>query len=246
MKYLILLLASAVLLSGCKDEPGPAGPTLTGNIAGKIFLYKDNELHFADESGVKVSIEENNISTITKSDGTWQLSNVSAGIYTLVFSKTGFITGKYYNVQFVGGGTLYWNYVYVSQIPNVRVSQLEIKPSSTSNNFYIQGKISSADSLYRDVAIFFSKEPITISGTLAYLFEESTYLQPDSTSINDDFTITDYYKNYYSLSKGEKLYAISCAMPRTGPFGEYNPVLNTNELITSGILFSNIDSLTIH
>lgn len=245
MKYSFLIAVIFFYLSGCMGDPGPAGPTLSGDIAGRIYLYTDNGLRLQDNSGVQVSIEGSIISTLSLSDGSWKLSGVPAGIYTIVFSKPGFIANKYFNIQFVGGGTLSVYSNSLAQISTISVTQFKLTKSNTNNSLNIQGKISSADSLSRTIMILFSKVPISVSPTMSYLFSMSAWIQPDSTTFSQVFNIYDYMRTEYGLPSGTNLYAIAFALPRGGYYSSYNPLSDIYEVYNSGILFSNIESILI-
>ena len=108
----ILLVLILILSAGCEDKL-PTRPPATGTITGKIILYEDytiNNVHplpISDRSGVTVTLEGTIYTTVTKTDGTWELKNIPAGIYTILFEKDGFSWHRIYNQQFVGNGTLY-------------------------------------------------------------------------------------------------------------------------------------------
>jgi hypothetical protein len=246
MKYSISFLIFLVSLMGCKGDPGPAGPTPSGNIVGTLILYSDNALTLQDKSGAQVSIEGRSFSASTTADGTWTLVDVPAGVHTLVFSKTGFATQKYFNFQFVGAGTYYFpSIAYLAQIPLVTVTQIKVMRLDTTSYFTVQCKLSSSDSLPRRVGIIFDKIPIAVSPTMTFLFPSDQDIPPDSTSFSFSFRFDDYVKAEYGLSQGSKLYLRAFALPRVGSYGSYNPATSKTEIYSSGFSFTSLDSLIV-
>lgn len=73
-------------LSCAKKEEGGL-PTEGGTITGKVTLEDAK-----DFSGVTVSIDVLGVSTTTKADGSFVLSNIPDGIYTVIFLKEGWST----------------------------------------------------------------------------------------------------------------------------------------------------------
>jgi hypothetical protein len=244
MKYSIVLFASLSLL-GCKGDPGPAGPTLSGDIVGKVNLYGENTLPLIDKSDVKVSIDENSYSTLSSSDGLWKLEGIPAGIHTLVFSKKGFYTEKNFGFQFVGGGTYYYGSQYLVQIPSVTVKQLTLTGPDSNNNIHFQVTLSSADSIYTYVGIIFDKTPISSSPTVTFLFTELLYIPADSITFSFATQFGDYVKGEYGLSTGSQLYARAYVMPNGNYYDNYNPSTGKYELYDQEITFSNLQTITV-
>jgi len=241
MKNIILIIVLIVYSTGCKGDPGPAGPTMYGDIAGNIFLYSDNGQVLKDNSGVTITLDGRQYSTQSLPNGTWKLSGVPAGIYDIVFSKPGYITYKEYGVQFVGGGTLFLYYrIWLSQIPPTTIIEFKLTQSSNNTSVFAKGKISSADSLNRTIRILFSKTPFSLSATINFLFSQYVGVPADSTSFSSVFAFNEDYKTSYELSSGSTLYALAFAAPRGGGFYyNYNPFANSYEMYTTGLVFSN-------
>lgn len=110
-----------------------------GNVKGTVKLFDTNGVAISDASGVKVSMEGTSYSTLTATDGTWELQNVPAGTYpSLMYSKAGFPTYKSYqsatqgNIDptpgnigayiIGGGGTQYDGIQNLYQISNISVN----------------------------------------------------------------------------------------------------------------------------
>src|SRR2546423_15517606 len=97
--FAILPLFFVVLLASCgaKTDVITYSGSEPGNVKGTVKLFDTNGVALSDASGVKVAMEGTKYSTLTASDGTWELANVPAGTYpSLVYSKAGFPTYKSY------------------------------------------------------------------------------------------------------------------------------------------------------
>jgi len=97
----IVPLLFALLLASCGAKTNVITNTYStaepGNVKGTVKLFDTNGAAISDASGVKVAMEGTSYSTLTATDGTWELQNVPAGTYTsLMYSKSGFPTYKSY------------------------------------------------------------------------------------------------------------------------------------------------------
>src|SRR4051812_10340194 len=93
----ITSLLFAFLLASCvtKTDVITYSGGEPGNVKGTVKLFDSNGVAISDASGVKISLEGTNYSTLSASNGSWELTNVPAGTYTsLVYSKPGFPTYK--------------------------------------------------------------------------------------------------------------------------------------------------------
>jgi len=105
--YSLLVIILAFAIFGCKDSVSSSGSP--GNIIGYVQVYDTNYKLISNFSGVKVSLEGAPYSTLSDASGKWQLSNVPAGTYGIVFSKDGYATQKQYDFEFTGNGTYYYS-----------------------------------------------------------------------------------------------------------------------------------------
>ena len=243
MKRIIGFLIILMPLFGCKENTTES--TLSGDIVGKIVLYADNGLALQDNSGIQISMEGRSFSTLSSTDGSWKLTNVPAGIYTVTFSKTGFTTRKNFNFQFVGGGTYYFGSMNLGQLPSASITQLQFIKRDSMAFFTIQGRLSSADSLQRNIRIVFDTKPFTISPTMTFLFWTDAAIPPDSLSFSFIYGFYDYINTSIGVSTGSKLYFRAFVLPRAGYYGNYNPANGNDEYYTTGLSFTNLDSLIV-
>ena len=243
MKYTVSILL-LLLFFGCKGDPGPAGPTLSGNITGRVNLYADNGSRLLDQSGMQLSIDGSSLSCVTSPDGSWQLTGVSAGIYTLVFSKAGFMTKKVSNIQFVGGGTYFFGFISFAQIPPLSVTRLDITGPDSTHAFHLRGYVSKADSIDHYIALIYDKAPIEISSTISFLFYDVIFLSHDSTAFSFPLNVGAYAKDEYRLATGSTLYLRAYALANYAD-PNYNSATNKLEIYNPEIPYSNLASLIV-
>jgi len=112
-----LLGLGLILLLACTGDTGPAGLVNPGTVSGKLTVWEDalfnslNSPTTIPAGGITVSLVggDSTRTATTAPDGSYSISNVTAGAYTVEFSRdpfstTGYGTMKRYNF-FVGGGT---------------------------------------------------------------------------------------------------------------------------------------------
>jgi hypothetical protein len=246
MKYSITLLVSVLSLLGCKGDPGPMGPRLSGNISSSTYLRDDFGNYITNNYGVGVSLDGTSYATVSDSSGIWTLRDIPAGIYDITYYKPGFYKEKNTNVSFVGGGTLYLNAMSLGQIPSNTVSHLDITTDDSSRTINIQGTLFSPDSTYREVVILFSKELPSLSSSFIYEFyfsTNNTQLNPDKFSLS--LQLTAYYYETYNLQKGLTLYATAFPASRGGWLPIYVPQTSNYLFDCPGATLSNAVSFVL-
>jgi hypothetical protein len=206
--FLLSVILIISLINGCKGPEGPAGPILTGDMIGYVILDDNNGNYLKDNSAVTVSLEGTGNSTTTAQDGRFVLSGVSAGTYNIVFNKSGYGITKIISYQFVGGGQVFLDHIYLNQIPQYTISDLT--SSFSSGSLVISGKYNGVKpgSLYLSYAIFASSFPGVSSNPADYNFSytNSTY-NSDST-----FSSTIYgFPANFGFQSGQTVYFIAYA-----------------------------------
>lgn len=96
---LAMAISSGLILGCAKKEEGPVQPA-TGTIVGKAILEGET-----DHSGILISIANTPYQTITRSDGSYTLSDIPEGPATIVASKEGF-SEQYAEIEIIGGKTV--------------------------------------------------------------------------------------------------------------------------------------------
>ena len=243
MKQFLIIILFAFII-GCKGDPGPTGIPLSGNIAGSVVLYDDLQIEYYPD-GVTVSIEGTSFSTMSLKDGSWEITGVPAGIYTIRYSKPGFFTIKNYTVQFVGGGTLYLEEQRLGLIPSVVVSKINVSSVDTLFRINVNGAISASSSKYRYILTVFSKAPIVKESDMSFDYQIGGIVYPDSVNFSTYHIILGNEKIKHGLKSGDKLYATAFVLPYFWYGYNYNPNTKKYEVTTSGVTFSNIDSVIV-
>jgi hypothetical protein len=193
-------------------------------------------------SGVTVSIEPSSISTTTLSDGSWTLKNVPAGIYDFTYFKPGYFVEKDFNLQFVGGGTLFRGYRSLYGVPLDTIIQLLGSFISSSGLLHFEGTISPLDSTHRYVVLITSKIAISTTIPLYIGIYDLHYVE---------IYATQHFETYISaynvqLVPGDTAYAVAFVGARIGETGvNLNPKIMTWEFDTPDIAFSNMATVVV-
>jgi hypothetical protein len=239
MKKVLSILICGFLFWGCTDDT--VGPIPTGNIAGTVKL---NNTPGNDFSGVSISLDGTSYSATSKSDGKWELSNVPAGIYKIVFSKSGYFTLKHYNFQFVGNGTYYYYQRTLAKVPSETVTQLNAQVIDSLESIFLYGTLSAAVQSQQSVIVFVSKSPLTNSIPIE-AFDVRTFGASIGQSEFSLYYYPGYNPNIITISKGDTLYAIAYVgdIPYTGLYT--NPITGLYEFDTPGVSLSNVVSFVV-
>jgi hypothetical protein len=219
---------------------------LNGNITGVILLYDENRNQILDASGVIITLEGTLLTTVTSKNGSWLIKNVPAGIYNIKFTKDGFPTVMYYNIQFVGGGTLAINEQRLGHLPSINVTSLRTISSSSMNRIIAKGSVSSTSTTSHNIFIFFTRRPIHMSTNMLFDYAMDGYVDKDSLNFKTYAIMNPSEKFKYGFKSGEKLYAVAFTTPyHWYRYSTYNPVTKKYEINPDEFNFSNIDSVTV-
>jgi hypothetical protein len=260
MKSLVRVLFLTLLFQGCKEVPGPIGPTgpsgalPNGQVAGRVLLVDHTStsedmipfLRFHDS--VKVTIQPSSaLPTISDSGGRWVLKSVSPGIYTIIFSKPGFFQYRLYSQQYVGGDTLHLSQVFLSKIPPNSVSQFAITGPDSLSRFHVEGRVTSPDP-GRIILVLLSARPINTSDRIESFTYNFWYISnSDSVSLTGgDLTVNPNLYPILGLFPGMPIYA--CAIPIANSWGSMphyaaNPATGQFEIENTGFILSPVDTI---
>jgi hypothetical protein len=160
---LAIFAASAALFTNCnlKGPAGPAGPALSGTLSGFTTLINENGARPVDQFGVSVTVDGSSLTTTTDGMGMWSIPNLTTGIYSLTFSKTGYGIGKAIQVQFLGGGERNIGNINLCQPPSFVVDSVwtRFPKGGDSNSVFLGVRVSRAVNGPYRVVFFFSKAP---------------------------------------------------------------------------------------
>jgi hypothetical protein len=192
-----------LLLVGCGES---INSQLTGTMVGYVVAI-DSIGSSHDNSGVKISIDGTDYSTVSDNKGRWELHNVIPGTYNISLAKEKYAMEKMIAYKFVGNGTDYLDTSKIYQMMWTR-TVLVIRPfdSGIATFSCRLSRQDSTQSLNGAVMLLFGKEKCCLSPE-----------NPDSYSYELD--------NYYQVVRG------GIAADR---FIGYSFLIDTSNLIKSG------------
>jgi hypothetical protein len=176
-----------------------------GNITGTIILYNNDGATVADNSGVTVSIDNNNVSTKTDANGKWVLDSIPYGIYDLTYSKVGYATGKLMGVDHKATNhatTVITHSRALNQISNIEITAIQtsnfdanpqmataIQSGLFDNGVHIEPVFANANNTTKPIRLFFSDNANV--GADNYLAAEKTRFSgnPNEDAKNYNYTL---------------------------------------------------------
>jgi hypothetical protein len=200
MKTLKTLILSGILIFFIGCDKNKDNTFLTGNIVGFVKLIDEVGNEVEDKSGVTVSFEELPHSATSNEIGRFELTNVPAGTYNLIFNKPGYSSNKIFSYQFIGGNipanprtrTLY-------ELPRIEIKSLDI--SFNNNTIDISGSITETSKYLFRTYINDSSNVSELN--YDYKSNKQSYCCSPATSISQRINLED---TPYSL--GDKVYLV--------------------------------------
>jgi hypothetical protein len=154
-----LIASTAVIgtLAACSGSQGPAGPVLTGNRAGVVYLFDQFGGALASDSGMTVVANPGSVTSVSNTAGQYTLTNLKTGVYTISFTASGFGTFVQPRVQFVGGGTIEVAPIDFSQQSTGVITGLTATPNVAGDTLTLTGTITAPPpGVTRSIRLFFS------------------------------------------------------------------------------------------
>jgi hypothetical protein len=236
MKKLVFVPIIAFLLCACEESTDPTTPS-TGTITGTVKL---NKAENNDYSGVLVILDNPSYSATSHTDGSWELTDVPAGVYRVDFNKLGYFTQTIYNFQFVGSGTYYFYTLTLPKVPSERVTQLDVQVIDT-NSIYFSGLISPPVQSQQNVILLLSTSPLSRTipieayeimafGASAGQYEYGMYYWPEWNT---------------EISRGDTLYAVAFLGDEQITGVSYYPITGGYIFNTPGVYLSNVVSVVV-
>lgn len=242
MKHLFSFFLLLSMLAGCDSDTTSTGTDnrLKGTMRGRAVLLSLGYQEAPSSSGIKITLEGTSFSTVTNDSGEWELKDVPAGIYTLVYEKEGYGLYKYITYQFVGGGIAYVpSPIRLRKIATTHAELFYVVMKDTLDPEYPTGppskriviKATIADTVgqyYQQVATFFfsknpnvSKDPSTYDFVLGERKLWMYYTAYESRPLKDSMFATNLPTGY--AASGETIYVIAYGATYTGSSGGYGP-----------------------
>ncbi len=202
---ILIALHTLVFLSGCDKNEEKI--FIKGNIVGFVNLIDENGNEVDDKSGVNVSIEEISASVDTNEDGRFELADVPAGTYNLIFNKTGYGINKRFSYQFIGGNVpALLSETTMYEQPKTEIQSLDI--TNDDNMINILGNTLETDrysfqiflndsSNVSNLNFDYSSGRNTICCLPMTQFSGSIYLGESSYSSGDEVYLVVYFVNPY-------------------------------------------------
>jgi hypothetical protein len=229
--FLFLVIANSCTKVGPEGPEGPSGPAgsaLSGSLVGFVTLYDEFGVAVADKSGVTVTVDGYlpALTATTNSAGKYQIDNLQAGTYDLVFTKTGYATYKSLGFSFVGGVKPRLFYATLAQQSNTLLTNLVGSIFSTTT-MTLSCTVAPAipAGYYRIIRFYFGKTN-TVSST-NYITTSATSSSTTSYSANRSFDKMNY-------PTGTTLYVIA--------YGESNYTYGYPDLTTGLTIYTTINS----
>ena len=176
-----------------------------GNITGMILLYDNEGVAVTDNSGVTVSIDNNNVSAKTDATGRWTLDSIPYGVYDLSFTKEGYATGKLMGVDHKANNhattvithSRPLNQISALEITALQISNFDANPTLASliqagiaaNGVHIQPVFANPSGKNKPVRFFFSDNADVSSSNYA-VTEIGRYSGIINQTDNSNFTLS--------------------------------------------------------
>ena len=220
INLLYILLLSMCSLFGCKSNSSTPSTEPTGNLSGDVILYDQNCNTLTDNSGVKVDIEGTAFSAVTNSKGSWTISGLPAGSYSIAFSKSGYDTTKFGNYHFVVGGAGYFDKINFYQVPafspiltSIRLADSLIKGTDTTivaARSGISGTFTNISWINKQLEgiVYFSTDPLVSPNNItSVVYSIAISASPNSPDFFERTPAFDLYSR--GFKSGDKVYAVA-------------------------------------
>lgn len=156
----VTFAAATGVLAACGGGRGPAGPILTGTRTGVVYLFDQFGGALALDSGMTVTANPGDISSVSNNAGQYSLAGLETGVYTISFTANGFGTFLQPRVGFVGGGTGQVAPIDLSQKSTASITGVAATPNVTGDTILITGNMNSLPlGAARSIRLFFSTSP---------------------------------------------------------------------------------------
>ena len=226
-----LVIISLLSLTSCKNgDPGPTGPTLTGDVIGYCYIYDVLGTNVVNHSGVLVTAEGSNKSAITDSSGRFFITGLSTGTYNIAYSKSGYGTRKTISYQFVGNGQAYLGPVGISQLPVFSITNLRAVKSA--DTIKISGTLTGSLPIgNRWIRLFFGKSSGVSFNPSDYLYNIPVGAGNASTTFSTNMSAQSFYG--FGSAAGQTVYIIA--------YSESYVIDSYIDILTGKFIFPNLN-----
>jgi hypothetical protein len=140
-RWTLGLMGVAVLGAACSSN-STSGPDLSGDWHGYVALHDEYGVPLATNAGVTVASYNGSSagpSGTSAGDGSFTLSSLHTGVYTLSYSSASIGTFLRPQIAFVGGGTQFLGLQNLSNISTGVVTNLLATPSASGDTLVVTG-----------------------------------------------------------------------------------------------------------
>jgi predicted heme/steroid binding protein len=260
MKYTAIILGLFALSSilSCRVQTSPS-ESATADVIGQAML-DSNEIFLPNSSGITVSLEGTNYSTVTDDSGRFELKNVPSGTYTVRWSKPGYGDIRYIGATIQGGGNTPVYIAYNGNITRLRAfshltanlqnAYFAPNNSNTANYLVLEGTYTDDEfnALYsEDITAFFSHKqdvsPIegnydgygSEAGFVNSLDASGKYLL-DTVNQTFQYTIGLSSLTSFNFQSGDSIYVATYGSPYdaqlASDYGDYFDPINNEYVMT--------------
>lgn len=145
----LLLLLVAVMLSCTNSIDPPATTTGGGTLRGKVSAYVSSSSALMSAEGIQITLQGTSYRSKTDTAGAFEINNIPAGVYNIIFSKPGFDSMVYPAHHLLGVGTDIINDAYVIEESSDSVSVSGVSSVFTVS---ISKKVHFIDTIFKDSA----------------------------------------------------------------------------------------------
>ncbi len=187
----VFCISAMCLMASCtKDPHWPPSHATKGDITGKVTIYDSLGRALSDHSGVRVTLDSSNLSTITDASGAYTFKKVKAGRYSFTYAKPGY--GTYRIIRQLHAGS-----AQATQLPDADVGKIYDGPPVTSFAYFGLG--GTPDNPRTVILIDFAYDMRLPTASVLYM-DSSSALLPDTGAA---FTKTNFRANIrYNAQQG--------------------------------------------
>jgi hypothetical protein len=178
----IKILVACIFLAGCSGDDTEQ-PPVTPYIKGYVVEYGEDVTPLRDSSGVTILADGPGLdSVVTGSGGRWVLKNLPKGIYTLVFTKTGFGTNKIFGIKYSGSSEINLGRIILVRKPLYTVTSFSVVQSDTGLHVAGAFAVDSGYDYGASVVFFMDTTDLVSSDPVHYIASLTSFTPYPSTA----------------------------------------------------------------
>lgn len=201
--FVLILSASFLYLSACKEKNTQPPPTATSaNAQGEVDLY-DDDINSLSDSGMTLSLAGTDplVSTVTDDEGVFVFEDLEYGTYTLVYEKENYGTYKLFDLLHKEGSSISTAVLSLGQKSTTEV--LSVSQNQSGQSIFIDVECSPpANSSNANYLRYFLTLSPNVSSTIFTTFSQTIECGVDPCVIE----LTQSYLNNLGFDSGMTVY----------------------------------------